>query len=163
VLGPPVQLAYAVGDVRDAAEQRAAATGAGPFFVLEHIPLADVRLHGEPSEFDHSSAYGQWGSFMVELVVEHSPALVEPGHLHHLAFMVASLPDAEAWCVDAGWPELLWAKTSAGQEFAFMDARAELGHLIELYQPSPRLLDFYAMVADAAIDWDGREPVRREL
>ena len=31
-------------------------------------------------------------------------------------------------------------------EFAFHDARATLGHLIEIYEPSPPLRDFYAHV-----------------
>lgn len=146
-----MQIAYAVADVHAAVARRSVATSAGPFFVIEHIPLAVARIRGAEGEFDHSSAYGQWGSVMVELVEEHSPPLVEPGTgVHHLAFMVESLPAAQAWCVEQGWAELLWARTSGGQEFAFMDARAELGHLVELYEPSPSLLAFYAKVAAAA-------------
>lgn len=150
-LGPPVQVAYAVTDVHAAADRRRAATGAGPFFVIEHIQLVSARIAGVPGRFDHSSAYGQWGDVMVELVHEHTEPLVPPGSgVHHLAFMVESLADAATWCAHQGWPELLWARTEAGQEFAFMDARAELGHLVELYEPSERLLQFYRMVADAA-------------
>lgn len=146
-----MQVAYAVADVHAAAARWAASTGAGPFFVLEHIALSASRVAGIDGEFDHSSAYGQWGSVMVELVQEHTPPLVEPGSgVHHLAFMVESLPATQAWCVKQGWPELLWARTAGGQEFAFMDARAELGHLVELYEPSPALLAFYAKVAAAA-------------
>ena len=44
--------------------------------------------HGR-GQFDHSSAYGQWGDVMVELVEEHTPPLVAPGSgVHHLAFIV---------------------------------------------------------------------------
>lgn len=150
-LGAPVQVAYAVADVHAAAARWTATTGAGPFFVLEHIPLAVARVDGVDGDFDHSSAYGQWGSVMVELVQEHTPPLVEPGSgVHHLAFMVDSLPAAQMSCAEKGWPELLWARTGGGQEFAFMDARADLGHLVELYEPSPALLAFYAKVAAAA-------------
>ena len=103
--------------------------------------------------FDHSSAYGQWGDVMVELVHEHTPPLVAVGSgIHHLAFMVPVLDDAMAWCTQQGWPELLLATTASGSRFAFMDARDELGHLVELYEPSERLLAFYAKVADAARD-----------
>jgi hypothetical protein len=122
--------------------------------------LASAHVAGAPAVFDHSSAYGQWGDVMVELVQEHTPPLVAPGRVHHLAFMVAALPAAMAWCVERGWPELLLAETSTGQAFAFMDARDDLGHLVELYAPSDRLLAFYAAVADAAEGWDGRQPVR---
>jgi catechol 2,3-dioxygenase-like lactoylglutathione lyase family enzyme len=155
-----VQIAYAADDVIADAERFAASTGAGPFFVLRHIPLVSSRVHGVDAPFDHSSAYGQWGPLMVELVHEHTPAVVEPGRVHHLAFMVPSLDSAAAWCESHGWPEVLRAATSGGQSFAFHDARAERGHLIELYEPSDRLLGFYAMVADAAAGWDGADPVR---
>lgn len=159
-LGPPVQIAYAVTDVRAAAAQRAASTGAGPFVVVEHLPLSRARVGGVEGTFDHSSAYGQWGPLMVELVEEHTAPLVAPGSVHHVAFMVASLDDAMAWCADQGWPELLWAATATGQEFAFMDARADLGHLVELYEPSEGLRAFYARVAERADGWDGADPVR---
>ncbi len=45
--------------------------GAGPFFVRQHIALLDVVIRGRPGTFDHSSAYGQWGHVMVELVEDH--------------------------------------------------------------------------------------------
>ncbi len=161
LLGRPVQIAYAVADARAAALDLATSTGAGPFFLARHIPVVEARSRGRPATFDHSSAYGQWGDLMVELVEEHSPPIVAPGTgVHHLAFMVPSLARATASCVAAGWAEALWAHTAGGQEFAFCDARASLGHLVELYEPSPRLLDFYAMVATAARGWLGSEPVR---
>ena len=98
---------------------------------------------------------------MVELVVEHSPPIVESrSGVHHLAFMVPNLRTVMAWCVEQGWPEVLWAETASGQQFAFCDARAERGHLIELYEPSAGLLGFYAMVKNAAKDWDGSDPLR---
>lgn len=159
-LGAPVQVAYAVNDVSSAAALFAAQTGAGPFFVIEHIAIETARLNGAPVAFDHSSAYGQWGSVMVELVEEHSSPIVHPPGLHHLAFMVSDLAASTAACTTHGWPEVLWARTTAGQEFAFCDARPQRGHLIEMYEPSPRLLKFYEMVADVSRGWDGSLPVR---
>ncbi len=159
-LGPPMQIAYAVADVHAAAERFAATTGAGPFFVVEHIGIISARVHGEPGVFDHSSAYGQWGSLMVELVQEHSHPVVPPdGRVHHFAFWVPDLTEAVAQCATRGWSEVLWAHTTAGQSFAFCDARAEHGHLVELYEPTERLRGFYAMVAAAADGWDGSQPV----
>jgi len=160
-LSHPVQVAYAVTDVAAAAARFAATTGAGPFFVLEHIELDRARVFGVDRAFDHSSAYAQWGGMMVELVEEHSrPAIVGPRGLHHVAFMVDDLVAAVEWCTASGWEEALFARTARGQEFAFCDARHELGHLVELYEPSARLLGFYAMVAAAADGWDGTDPVR---
>jgi catechol 2,3-dioxygenase-like lactoylglutathione lyase family enzyme len=161
-LGRPVQVAYAVVDVVAAAASFAESTGAGPFFVIDHVPLSSARVRGADGQFDHSSAYGQWGEVMVELVEEHSaPAIVAAPGIHHLAFMVPDLRAATQRCVALGWPEVLFARTTGGQEFAFCDARATLGHLVELYEPSPRLTGFYAMVRAAAAGWDGTSVVRR--
>lgn len=156
----PVQIAYPVDDVVRAAERFSAQTGAGPFFVLRHIALAESRVNGHSAPFDHSSAYGQWGDVMVELVQEHTPPLVAPGSgVHHMAFMVPDLGAALTRADEQGWHEVLWAATATGQQFAF--ARApELGHLVEMYEPSERLLGFYERIAEAAQGWDGAEPVR---
>lgn len=156
----PVQIAYPVDDVVAAAERFSRRTGAGPFFVLQRIPLARSRVLGVDMPFDHSSAYGQWGDVMVELVQEHTPPLVLPGAgIHHLAFMVPDLAGAMNEVRGHDWTEVLWAATATGQEFAFAHA-PELGHLVEMYEPSERLLGFYERVADASRGWDGSDPVR---
>ncbi len=168
VLGEPVQIAYAVPDVREAARRWADTFGAGPFFVIDHIELSDVRYRGVPSTFDHSSAYGQWGDVMVELVCDHtigpSPVadVVGPGGcgLHHMAFFVEDLAVTQAELVTFGWPEALHARTPSGMAFAFHDATAELGHMIELYERTDALLGFYRRVAEAAVGWDGTDPIR---
>lgn len=169
LLGRPVQLAYAVRDARAAAAEWAERDGAGPFFVNAHIPVVNVRYRGTPGAFDHTSAYGQWGDVMVELVQDHTvgPSAVrdvvgERGTgLHHLAFMVDDLAAAQAALAARGWPEAMYAEVAgSGTAFVFHDATAELGHMIELYVGSPGLRGFYTMVADAARGWDGRDPVR---
>ena len=52
------------------------------------------------------------------------------------------------------------AETTSGLRYAFHDARDQLGHLLEVYEPSPGLLALYAMVAAAARGWQGNDPVR---
>ena len=55
---------------------------------------------------------------------------------------------------------MLYAETATGMPFAFHDALAERGHLIEIYERTAPLARFYDMVRTAAIDWDGVDPVR---
>lgn len=169
--GGPVQLAYGVDDVRSAARRWAVEFGAGPFFLRHNIEVSDVSIAGsvaglvEPAAggssggFDHSSAYGQWGSLMVELIAVHDPPSLASSGLHHLAYFVESFESAARQLEERGWPQVMVA--TAGQtRFAFHDARSELGHLIEIYEGSVPLRKFYAMVADAAKGWDGADPVR---
>ena len=42
-----------------------------------------------------------------------------------------------------------------------VDLTATLGHMLELYEPGPDLLRFYAYVRKAAAGWDGSRPLRR--
>jgi len=157
-LGPPVQIAYAVPDAAAAAAQWEQQYGAGPFVVRSHIELVDVVHRGRPAEFDHTSAYGQWGSVMVELVQDHGtgPSAVrdlyaphESG-LHHLAFFVDDLEDTLRWLVAEGHEIAMSARTAGGLEFHFVDAVATHGHFFELYQGTEPLRRFYAEVAAMA-------------
>jgi hypothetical protein len=162
VFGGPVQIAYGVADVRAAAQQWGA-RGAGPFFVREHIDVHNVRVRGQSATFDHSSAYGQWGAVMVELIHQHDAGpdpVVGTSGIHHVAFFVDSFTDAAASLLALGHEEVLYAETATGMPFAFHDARPDQGHLIEIYEHTPPLEGFYRMVRDASIGWDGTDPVR---
>jgi hypothetical protein len=42
----------------------------------------------------------------------------------------------------------------------WFDARATLGHHVEVLQRSPELRGFHARIRAAADGWDGRDPLR---
>ena len=165
-LGVPVQVAYAVDDVELAAASFAQRFGAGPFFVRHHPPFEAVH-DGGPAIFNHSSAYGQWGDLQVELVQlgECSPASLQRSvsvgsGLHHMAHFVESLPAEQARLESLGMPCVMRATTPSGLQFAFHDGRAELGYLVEVYEPAESVLRLYRKVREAAAGWDGHDPVR---
>jgi hypothetical protein len=162
VLGAPVQIAYAVDDV-DRAATSWAARGVGPFFVREHIEVTNVRIGGRASSFDHSSAYGQWGDLMIELIHQHDGGddpVVGAAGIHHVAHFVDDFASAAADLTDRGHREILYAETTTGMPFAFHDGGLERGHLIEIYERTAPLARFYEMVRDAAAGWTGTDPVR---
>ena len=106
---------------------------------------------GEPGEFDHSSAYGWRGSLMVELVQVHAPSLLGGTGLHHLAFFVDSFARASAELEGHGMPAALCARAGS-TDFAFHDARSQLGHFIEIYEGSDGLRSFYESRRQAHLD-----------
>lgn len=164
------QLAYKVNDLEAAVAAHHRQFGSGPFFVLRHVELATSVHRGAEQAFDHSSAYGQWGSSMVELVVQHNPegsALHEmfpygSGRegLHHAALFVDDLDAAIARFESDGAPLAQLSVTAGGTAFAFVDTRASLGHMLELYEPTAQLTGFYDFVAAAAQGWDGHDLLR---
>jgi hypothetical protein len=165
----PVQIAYHVRDPEQEARRCAAELGWGPFFLLEHIPLASCLYRGRKSHFDHTSAYGQAGEIMVELIsqADDSPSVLrdlfqrDQRGVHHVAHFVAALSVALADFRARGMAIALDAVTTNGVRFAMIDTSALLGHMLELYEEVPALKQFYSYVRRAAAGWDGRDPVRR--
>ncbi|MFC4295600.1 VOC family protein [Novosphingobium tardum] len=166
---PVRQLAFFVADVRAAALAHVAAFGSGPYFVADHVALASSQHRGVERPFDHSSAYGQWGSVMVEFVAQHNPdpsALRDAfpqgpvGGLHHTALFVLDLDASIAAFEEQGMPLAQLSVTQGGTAFAFIDALDRFGHMLELYEPAPLLTGFYEFIASAAEAWDGRDPLR---
>jgi hypothetical protein len=164
----PVQLAYHVPDPAAAAGQYASEYGWGPFYLMEHIALERSLYRGTPARFDHTSAYGQAGDIMVELITQHddSPSALRDMYaagesgLHHVACFVPSLADALAAYRARGVALALDARTSTGVEFAMLDMTATLGHMLEIYEPGADLRRFYAFIRKAAAGWDGSRPLR---
>lgn len=167
---PVRQLAYKVNDLEAAVAAHHRRFGSGPFFVLRHVALVSSVHRGVARPFDHSSAYGQWGSVMVELVVQHNPddsALHDmfphgsgKEGLHHAALFVDDLRAEIARFESEGAPLAQFSVTQTGTAFAFVDARASLGYMLELYEPTPQLTGFYDFVAAAAQGWDGRDLIQ---
>ena len=160
-----VQTAYFVSDIEAAAKRLHALLGVGPFFVAHHIPLINVRYRGQPGQLDHSSAYVQAGAVMLELVQQNgeypSPFrdMYAPGEsgIHHAAAFTADLDATLAGYAQDGYETALYAETQTGVRFAFVDARPLLGHMLEFYEESPAIRGFYALVAERAANWDGKE------
>jgi hypothetical protein len=80
--------------------------------------------------------------------------------LHHAALFVDDLQGEIARFEAEGAPLAQLSVTVGGTAFAFVDTRASLGHMLELYEPTAQLTGFYAIVAAAAQGWDGRDLVR---
>ena len=171
LLGPlkPIQIAYHVPDPERAARDYARAFGWGPFFLFEHIALSRCIYRGAPAVFDHSSAYGQGGELMIELIAQNddAPSVLRELYardevgVHHIAHFVPHLQEALDHARAAGADIALDACTATGTRFAMLDTSRELGAMVELYEPAGDLLKFYRYVRRAAQGWNGAEPLRR--
>ncbi len=165
-----VQIAYLVNDIRASALKAVERYGAGPFFINENIELSWAEHRGEPANFIHSSAYGQWGPLMIEFVQQEDDStntpyrdLFQKGEegLHHMAIVVDDMDEAINHFESQGMPLATRAKTlQGGADFGFIDATKSLGHMIEIYPDAPGLRDFYDRIKQASVDWDGDNPLR---
>jgi hypothetical protein len=97
-LGEPHHSAYVVDDIETTVRRLVDQLGAGPFFLIENVPLEDVLSRGEPAEFVHNSAFGYCGDGAIELIetVSLAPERVENGfsapraRIQHVAYVVPS-------------------------------------------------------------------------
>ena len=80
--------------------------------------------------------------------------------LHHVALIVDNLEAAMADYRRAGFPAGLYAEVANCTAFAMMDCVKTFGHFVELYEPTPALVDFYDLAPKAAAEFDGRDLLR---
>jgi hypothetical protein len=168
-LGEPHHLAYVVEDIEATVTRLVGQLGAGPFFLIERVPLENVRSRGEPAEFVHNSAFGSCGGGAIELMegIRLAPERVEERfsgprpRIHHVAYAVPPTEVADLRCSldERGLTEYLSSQLG-GVRATLHDASAALGHDIEIHVESQGLRDFFGMVRGAAEGWDGSEPLR---
>lgn len=171
LFGQPVrQIAYCVRDVRQAALRHSALFGSGPFFAIDYHALP-VLYRGKEAVFEHSAAIGQWGSIQVELMQDNgsAPSILSDLYdkesaaerVHHLAIIVDDLESAVASFKKSGHSEAMRVSIPhARLNVVFMDTVSTFGHFIELYEPVPAISNIYESVAQAAIGFDGSDPLR---
>ncbi len=167
---PIFQQAHFVNDLEAACHRWNELFGAGPFFLAPHIAFRDLTYRGAPATMDQSSAVGQWGAVQVELFQQHcdspSPAreLLADGvtGVQHMTWFADDL-DAEGARLRAlGFDELMTARLPVMNDMriAWFDARPLLGCAVEVYEETAVMRKFYARIAKASVDWDGRDPLR---
>jgi methylmalonyl-CoA/ethylmalonyl-CoA epimerase len=161
--------AYVVENIEATVGRLSEQLGAGPFFLVENVPLENVMSRGEPAEFVHHSAFGHCGGDPIELMemVRLAPERVEARfsgarpRVHHVAwvFSPAAVPDVRRELEHRGLREYLSAQLG-DLHVTFHDAAASLGHDLEVHVDSQGLRDFFQMVREGADGWDGSEPLR---
>lgn len=158
---------YVVDDVETAVEWAVSTLGAGPFFLVSHMRFEHCTYNGRPAQYDHSSAFGQWGPIKVELTVVHgadpqglADLLGGPTpRVGHVGTLVDDLEAESAALELAGLP--VFHTGGAGPVSArWHDGRDRLGHHVELLRRCPEIEGFYELIRSASVGWDGSEPLR---
>jgi len=145
-------IGYWVDDMEAAIAWATDVLKAGPFTTVEHIDLGDgFRFRGEPAVLDHSAAFGQWGSVLLELdqVHEVTPELgaalgVRHGNVSHVAWTTGDLGREGARMEAAGCPLLTTSQAVAWADW--FEGGPLFGHPVEIHQPTPPVLGMWAAI-----------------
>lgn len=169
-LGTVRQLAWVVSDIERAMRHWSSVLGVGPWFYKEAVGVTRFRYRGAESALPALSiAFANSGALQLELVQQRNAA--PSMYLDHLARGGEGMQHIAFWTdrFDATVRELLaagYVEGHAGQvgergRFAYF-AHAELpSNVVELSEQSGGKAEFFRQVREAAVDWDGRDPVRR--
>jgi hypothetical protein len=162
------QTGWLVDDIDQSIERWLALGNTGPFFVNRKFTLDEFLYRGRPIEMTLSSAFAQVGPMQIELIQQHSDSPspfrdydcgTGGAGFHHLG---AFSDDYEADI--ARFAKRGVAPVGQGRlgdiRFAFVDTRPQLGAMLEFAHVPQSIISLFKMVADAAVGWDGTEPVR---
>ena len=163
------QNSYVVPDIDAALQRWTAKLGVGPFYIYRHLDLGPVTYRGRPSTLDASFALAQAGDIEIELIQQHNEAPsayrdvfgADKGGFHHVGAWVDDFDAVKVHYESLGYPaDTTGGAPDIGGRFAYMDARADLGVMVELVEKRQDLLDFQTMLIRESTDWDGVDPVR---
>ena len=160
--GPIMQMGFIVEDMDIAIDFWTKKMNVGPFIKLEGIELIDQYYKGKPADLDFSGALSYSGSMQIELIKQHcdTPSLYneyvnnEKGWLHHLCCLTQDIENDIRILESQGYINLQGGKTQDNGQFAYLDTPERERPIFELTQLSEGGLTFFAMIEEAAKNWD---------
>ena len=166
-IGPVMQIAFVPEDFDAALDHWTKIMGVGPFFVMEKLALENMRYRGVPSDCVFTLALAYWGDLQIELIQQNNDApsiyrdMPNRGAMHHVCILTGDIVRAKALALAAGAELLVEAKVGADGSVIYVDSGGYPGGLVEILQPATGSSALFAMIRDAARNWDGSDPVRR--
>jgi catechol 2,3-dioxygenase-like lactoylglutathione lyase family enzyme len=169
-LGAIRQTAYVVRDLHKAMAYWTNTLGVGPFFLFEEAPIQELCYRGKPTPAKLAGAFANTGGMQIELAqpLDDHPSIFRDHFVsntegqHHVAFWTRDLDMWVDRCAKAGIDVLQSGYTGAADgRFVYMNSGGHPGTIVEISEVQGRKEAFFAEVAKAAENWDGRNPVRR--
>ncbi len=169
IFGPVRQMGYVVRDVRGAMEQWVG-NGVGPWFYFDRVKVDYFRHRGVDSPLEVSIALANSGDVQIELIQQRNDApsmyreFLDAGRegLQHVAYWTTDYQALYDRALELGY--------KVGQEgciggpqgrFAYLDTEHHPGTVIEISDVSGRKGEAFALIRQAALDWDGSDPIRQ--
>lgn len=166
--GAVIQEAFIVPDIETAIRQFHQTLGIGPFYLVEHFPLINAQYRGQPCTADVTLAIGYSGNMSYELIQQNNDApspwletKAERGYgYHHRAIACKDYAaDLERYR-QLGYEIAFSSEVSFGTAAAYVDTGKANYGMIELIEMKPPVEDFFNIIKQGSLDWDGKDPIR---
>ena len=107
---------------------------------------------------------------MIELIEQHddSPSVYHEGGgprrygFHHWAILTKSFDEDTERYRALGYEEAFSDRLPSGSRVVYVDSTRDLPGMIELVEHTEAQERRYTEIYEAAVGWDGRDPIRRE-
>lgn len=165
--GHPFQYAWHVPDMDKAVDYWVNVKGIGPFFVneVDSSTMKGFKYRGDAGHLQMKVAWAQSKEGQIELIQVTSSEpnvyhdLVDPGKsaFHHVGIW------SDDYLADKAWlSEKYQNVMDMGQSnnICYFDTSAENGAMLELIERNDGIVGLFAMIGQAAEEWDGSKPLR---
>jgi len=170
LFGPIRQNGYVVRDINAAMDHWINVMGVGPWFYVDRVKLDWFRHRGQPSSLEMSVALANCGDMQIELIQQRNDApsmyreFLDSGRegLQHLAYWSMDYQALYDRALSLGYKVAHEGQIGGEQgRFAYLDTETHTGTVIEISDISgPKGWFFENVVRQAAIGWDGSDPIR---
>jgi hypothetical protein len=161
--GPVTQNGYVVPDLDAAIEYWSRRLGVGPWFEINTSVFADMLYRGESTDMKVRIALANSGDFQIELIqpLDDKPSpyrdfLIETGGRGGLQH-ISTWPDTAMFDRLVEQYPVLFSGRGGGTRFAYFDDALDFGSMMEIADLSRGTRDYFAMIKDAALGWDGKQ------
>ena len=172
IFGPIRQMAYVVRDIEQGMRHWIDVMGVGPFFYMENHTAPASTYRGQPSNAKLSIAFAQCGPMQIELLqpMNDAPSLLtdflKSGRegLQHVAFWTTTFDADIARYEKLGYKVVQTGGMGGpnnGNAFFEVDGYPAVTHAIEISDISGTKGQMFKRIAEAAENWDGRDPIRK--
>ncbi|MFC3678422.1 VOC family protein [Ferrovibrio xuzhouensis] len=171
IFGAVRQLGYVVHDIEKAMKHWTDNLGIGPFVYIPRVGMSDFRYRGKPYEIELSIALANSGDVQIELIQQRNDVpsiyaddLRKYGEvLHHTSSWTTSYDDDVKRILDAGHTPVQEARIGGNRLAYFECGPGYPSTTMEIYDVSGRAGAFNDRIRQAAVSWDGSDPVRGKL
>lgn len=163
-----MQLCWIVPDIETAISNWVRTTGAGPFFIFDDLRLEESTYRGVPADLQPCrAAIGQHGDTQIELIMPLSEGpgiwtdVVELGRrgFHHAGLYCTDYDAERAATLKGG--EMAFEGLMMGARTCYIDTLGTLGFMTQLITANPIADKVFGEIRRAAVDWNGKEPIRK--
>ena len=167
LFGPLRQMGYVVKDIDAAMRYWIDVCQIGPWFYIDKLAVDDFRYKGQPSQPHISIALANSGDMQIELIQQRDTAptmyqdFLNAGNegLQHFSTWPENYAEVYEAAIAAGY--------TAGQEsnsprgpFVYFLQEGHPGTVVEMAEMNEARRRLFDGVREAAVDWDGSDPIR---